>query len=51
MTFVEKEGQTKLTVNIQLPSAQDLRATMDMGMMEGLKETINNLGKHLGEIQ
>ncbi|UOQ43752.1 SRPBCC domain-containing protein [Halobacillus salinarum] len=47
VTFVENNGKTKLTVNIQLPSVLDLKATMDMGMMEGLKQTINNLEEHL----
>ncbi|WP_066191592.1 SRPBCC family protein [Gracilibacillus timonensis] len=49
--FEEKEGKTKLSVHIQLPSVEELKATLEMGMMQGLKETMNNLDKHLKEVQ
>ncbi|MGY4691180.1 SRPBCC family protein [Salibacterium sp. K-3] len=51
VTFIEHEGKTKLTINVEFPSAQNLKAAIDMGMMEGMKETINNLETHLKEAQ
>ncbi|WP_077325407.1 SRPBCC domain-containing protein [Virgibacillus siamensis] len=51
VTFTENEGKTTLAVHIQLQSLQELKTTLDMGMMEGLTETINNLDKVLENIQ
>jgi uncharacterized protein YndB with AHSA1/START domain len=51
LTFADYGGKTKLTTRIQLQSAQDLKATIDMGMVEGLTMTFNNLDQLLKEIQ
>lgn len=51
VTFTEYKGKTKLTIRIQLASADDLKTTLDMGMIEGLTETFNNLANLLKEIQ
>jgi uncharacterized protein YndB with AHSA1/START domain len=52
ITFGEYEGKTKVSVRIQLASAKDLGATLEMGMVQGLTETLNNnLANLLKEIQ
>jgi uncharacterized protein YndB with AHSA1/START domain len=51
VTFTEYEGKTKLSVCIQLTSADDLKTTLDMGMVEGLSETLNNLANLLKDLQ
>jgi uncharacterized protein YndB with AHSA1/START domain len=50
VTFSEHEGQTILTVRIEYGSADDLRATLEMGMIEGLTATLNQLADYLVEI-
>jgi uncharacterized protein YndB with AHSA1/START domain len=51
ITFGEYEGKTKLTVRIQFESAKDLKTTLELGMVQGLTETLNtNLDNLLKEI-
>jgi uncharacterized protein YndB with AHSA1/START domain len=52
MTFVEYEGgKTKLISRAQFASPEALKATMDMGLIQGMTETWDNLAAHLKEIQ
>lgn len=51
ITFIEYEGKTKLTALFQFASSDDLKTTLDMGMVEGLTMTLSNLAKQLKEIQ
>ncbi|AJY73519.1 SRPBCC family protein [Paenibacillus beijingensis] len=49
--FSEDEGKTKLTIRIAYGSAEDLKATLEMGMVQGLTITLNQLADYLSEIQ
>jgi uncharacterized protein YndB with AHSA1/START domain len=49
--FTDHEGKTKLITRIQFDSVDDLKATMEMGMAEGLTVTLNQLADYLKEIQ
>jgi uncharacterized protein YndB with AHSA1/START domain len=51
ITFTEYEGKTKVTVNYQFATADDLKLTVNMGMIEGLTMTFGNLVNLLNEIQ
>ncbi|MCD9021402.1 SRPBCC domain-containing protein [Cohnella silvisoli] len=51
MTFVEHEGKTKLINHAQYASAEALKTVMDMGMLQGITETWDNLDKYLEEIK
>ncbi len=51
MTFIECDGGTKLVVYYQFASADDLRTTLDMGMIEGMSETFANLAGLLRELR
>jgi uncharacterized protein YndB with AHSA1/START domain len=51
VTFTEFEGKTKLSIRIQLASAADLKTIIEVGMIAGLTETMNNLVDLLKEIQ
>jgi uncharacterized protein YndB with AHSA1/START domain len=51
LTFIEKEGKTKVSIHIQLASAEDLKTTITMGMAEGLTMALNSLSGLLSEIQ
>jgi uncharacterized protein YndB with AHSA1/START domain len=47
LTFAEQNGKTKLTSRTQFASATDLKATLDMGMAEGVNETWDRLEAYL----
>jgi len=49
--FAESEGKTKLTSRAQYPTASDLKTVLDMGMVEGITETLDRLEEHLAAIQ
>ncbi|GGD79636.1 SRPBCC family protein [Paenibacillus nasutitermitis] len=51
MTFIEQEGKTKLISRAEYASAEDVQSVLDMGMLEGITETFDNLDRHLSEIQ
>jgi uncharacterized protein YndB with AHSA1/START domain len=51
MTFVEHEGKTKLINRAQFASAEALKATLDMGLIQGMTETWDSLADHLKEVQ
>ncbi|WP_368862354.1 SRPBCC domain-containing protein, partial [Frankia sp. Mgl5] len=51
LTFVEHEGKTKLINRAEFASAEALKATLDMGLIEGMTETWDCLADHLKEIQ
>ncbi|RED63178.1 SRPBCC domain-containing protein [Cohnella lupini] len=43
MTFVEEDGKTKLISQSRYESAEALKTVLDMGMLQGITETWNNL--------
>lgn len=51
MTFVEHEGKTKLLSHAQYASAEALKTVLDMGMLEGISETWDNLDTLLRQLQ
>jgi uncharacterized protein YndB with AHSA1/START domain len=51
MTFLEHEGKTKLISRAEYASAEALKTVMDMGMLQGITETWDNLAEHLEEIK
>jgi uncharacterized protein YndB with AHSA1/START domain len=51
LTFTEYDGKTRLTVRIAYGTADDLKATLEMGMIEGLTITLNQLADYLPKIQ
>ncbi|MFC4617615.1 SRPBCC domain-containing protein [Camelliibacillus cellulosilyticus] len=52
VTFTEQDGKTKLTVRIEVGSAEELQAVLKMGMKEGLSMCVNEkLAKVLEEWQ
>jgi uncharacterized protein YndB with AHSA1/START domain len=51
MTFVEQEGKTKLISHAQYASDEALKTVMDMGMLQGITSTWDNLEAYLEEIK
>lgn len=51
MTFEEYEGKTKLVNRAQYASPEALKAVLDMGMEQGIKETWDRLAEHLQSLQ
>jgi uncharacterized protein YndB with AHSA1/START domain len=49
VTFAEQNGKTKLTNRVQFASAEDLEATLAMGMVEGANETWDRLEAYLAQ--
>jgi uncharacterized protein YndB with AHSA1/START domain len=49
LSFVDQEGKTKLISRAQYASADALKTVMDMGMLEGITATWDNLEKFLEE--
>jgi uncharacterized protein YndB with AHSA1/START domain len=47
--FAEHDGKTKLINRAQFASAADLEATLSMGMVEGLTETLDRLEAYLAQ--
>jgi uncharacterized protein YndB with AHSA1/START domain len=51
LMFSEIGKKTKLTIRITFASADDLRATVEMGFIEGFSETLNQLADYITTIQ
>lgn len=51
MEFVEQEGGTKLVNRAEYASAEDLKAVMDMGLLQGISETWDRLATLLQQLQ
>jgi uncharacterized protein YndB with AHSA1/START domain len=51
MTFSQHEGKTKLISHTEYASAQALKTVMDMGMLQGITETWDNLEEFLEGIK
>jgi uncharacterized protein YndB with AHSA1/START domain len=43
MDFVEKDGQTTIVSKARYPTEQDLKTVLDMGMVNGMDETLDRL--------
>lgn len=50
-TFTETDGATKLVLRVELPTAETLKWTMDVGMVEGLTITFAQLDALLPQLQ
>jgi uncharacterized protein YndB with AHSA1/START domain len=50
LTFAEQDGQTKLTNRAEFASVADKEATLAMGMIEGLTETLDRLEEYLAHV-
>jgi uncharacterized protein YndB with AHSA1/START domain len=48
--FAEVEGGTKLTASSVYPSAKDLQTVLEMGMVEGITETLDRLVEYLEQV-
>jgi uncharacterized protein YndB with AHSA1/START domain len=51
MTFLEQEGKTKLISHAKYATDEALKTVLDMGMLEGMTSTWDNLEEFLKEIQ
>ncbi|MFC5699942.1 SRPBCC domain-containing protein [Cohnella faecalis] len=51
ITFDDYAGKTKVSIRIMLGTAEELKWTLEMGMVEGMTETLGNLAKLLNEIE
>lgn len=50
-TFDELNGKTKVTIRFQFGSAEEMKTTVDMGMIEGLTMTLDTIPALLTAIQ
>ncbi|CAM4092902.1 SRPBCC domain-containing protein [Paenibacillus alkaliterrae] len=51
LDFVEQDGKTKLVNTAQYATAEALQTVLDMGMLQGMSETLDNLDTHLENVQ
>jgi uncharacterized protein YndB with AHSA1/START domain len=49
--FKDDNGKTKLVCNAEYSSPENLKKVLDMGMIEGMTETLDRLDEHLESIQ
>ncbi len=47
--FAEQDGKTTLTGKAQYPTPTDLQTVIDMGMVEGMTETLDRLAGYLNQ--
>jgi hypothetical protein len=45
--LADKQGMTSLTMRALYPSPAELKQVLDMGMVDGLTETLDRLEEHL----
>lgn len=50
LTFTEHNGKTTLTNHVEFASVADKEATLGMGMVEGLTQTLDRLEAHLAQM-
>lgn len=48
--FDRQNGKTTLRVRAQYPSASDLKQVVEMGMIEGMNETLDRLEEHVASL-
>lgn len=51
LTFIEVEGGIKVINTGEYATVEDLKQVLDMGMLQGIKETWDRLGEYLESIQ
>lgn len=51
LDFVELDGKTKLVNTAKYISPEALQTVLDMGMLQGMSETLDNLDIHLENLQ
>lgn len=44
------DGKTRLTLRAKYPSPDDLKQVLDMGMVDGMTETLDRLEEHLARV-
>lgn len=49
LEFTDVDGKTRLTLRAEYASPSDLKKVLDMGMMEGLTDTLNRLDEYLAK--
>lgn len=50
LDFAESDGVTQLTMRGTYPSPDALKLVLDMGMMDGITETLDRLEEHLAQL-
>jgi uncharacterized protein YndB with AHSA1/START domain len=50
-TFIARDGQTQLTGQAEYEDPADLQQVLEMGMLEGMAETLDRLDEHLAQSQ
>jgi uncharacterized protein YndB with AHSA1/START domain len=48
--FAEVDGVTTLTARSEYPAAENLQTVLEMGMIEGITETLDRLEEHLERV-
>lgn len=48
--LADVDGRTRLTLRAEYPSSADLEKVLEMGMVDGLTETLDRLDEHLADI-
>lgn len=51
LDFVDVDGKTKLINTGKYASPEALQTVLDMGMIQGMSETLDNLDMHLDNLQ
>ncbi|WP_165452320.1 hypothetical protein [Paenibacillus thalictri] len=51
MTFTEQEGKTTIISRAEYVSAEAHKTVLDMGLVQGISETLDNLGRRLNDVQ
>lgn len=51
LDFIELDGKTKVVNTAKYSSPEALQSVLDMGMLQGISETWNNLVTHLEKLQ
>lgn len=50
LDFSEEDGRTQISGRAEYPSPSDLEIVLEMGMVEGMDETLDRLEEHLAEV-
>lgn len=50
LEFSQEDGHTKITGRAEYPSPADLETVLEMGMVEGMTETLDRLEEHLADV-
>jgi uncharacterized protein YndB with AHSA1/START domain len=48
--FTDQDGKTRVTGRAQYPKPADLQTVLEMGVVEGMSETLDRLAEHLAQM-